>query len=90
MPSIEGVVADAFGLGRQTRIAAGLGALIDVVDGLDAIAHDVAIGRLTYLYGPVDFPATSVLSPRLNRHLILHGRTVRYGREANSLKVLLH
>lgn len=91
LPSVEGVVADTFDLGHQVRATAGLEALTEVFDGLDAIVLDVAIGQLTYLYSRVDFPpATSPLSPRLNRHLILHGRTVRYGREANSLKVLLH
>ena len=90
LPSIEGVVADTFDLGHRVRATAGLEALTEVFDGLDAIVLDVAIGQLTYLYSRADFPATSPLSPRLNRHLILHGRTVRYGREANSLKVLLH
>lgn len=90
LPSLEGLVADTFGLGRRTPVTAGLESMTDILDGLDAIALDVAIGSLTYLYGPIDFPSTSPLSPRLNRHLILHGRTVRYGREGNSLKVLLH
>lgn len=90
LPSIEGAVADTFGLGRRTSVTTGLESMTDILDGLDAIALDVAIGSLTFLYGTVDFPSTSPLSPRLNRHLILHGRTVRYGSEANSLKVLLH
>lgn len=90
LPSIEGSVADTFALGRRTSVTTGLESMTDIVDGLDAIALDVAIGSLTFLYGTVDFPSTSPLSPRLNRHLILHGRTVRYGSEANSLKVLLH
>ena len=90
LPSVEGIVADAFGLGMRTRVTAGLEPLAEILDGLDALELDVAIESLSSLYGWADFTATSSLSPRLNRHLILHGRTVRYGSEANSLKVVLH
>ncbi len=90
LPSVEGIVADAFGLGMRTGVTAGLEPLAEILDGLDALQLDVALESLSYLYGRADFAAVSALSPRLNRHLILHGRTVRYGNEANSLKVFLH
>jgi len=90
LPCIEGVVADTFGLGKRTRITAGLESLVDIFDGLDALELEVGISTLAGLYSPVDFSTTSGLSTTLNRHLILHGRTVRYGNEPNSLKVFLH
>ena len=90
LPCVEGAVADGFGLGTRGPVTAGLEPLVEIFDGLEALELDIAIGSLSQLYGRINFGATSTLSPRLNRHLILHGRSVRYGTEANSLKVFLH
>lgn len=90
MPCIEGVIADGFGLGGRMKVVTGLEPLRDVFDGLEEIELEVAIESLLGLYSKIDFGMTSNLSPRLNRHLILHGRSIRYGTEANSLKVFFH
>lgn len=90
LPCLEGVAADAFSLGQKVTVPQGLEHLADLFEGLDALGLDVALDSLGTLYGRVDFRDASRLSPRLNRHLILHGRAVRYGSEANSLKVFLH
>ena len=90
LPCLEGVVADAIGLGQKVSVPQGLEYLGDLFEGLDALGLDVALDSLGTLYGRVDFRDASRLSPQLNRHLILHGRAVRYGSEANSLKVFLH
>ena len=90
LPCLEGVAADAFGLGKKVAVPQGLEYLVDLFDGLDALGLDIALDSLATLYGRVDFNDASRLSPRLNRHLILHGRAVRYGTEANSLRVFLH
>jgi hypothetical protein len=90
MPCLEGVVADAIGLEQRRGVRYGLEPLGPLFGGLDALALTVALESLDTLYGWVDFSAASRLTPRLNRHLILHGRAVRYGTEANSLKVFLH
>ena len=91
LPCLEGVVADTFALGANSRVTDGLDSIAsDLVQGFDALEVEVALAALSALYGSVDFSTTSPFSPRLNRHLILHGRTVRYGTEANSLKVILH
>jgi hypothetical protein len=90
LPCIEGVAADTFGMARSVRVPEGVESLSDFLDGLDALALDVALDSLGSLYGPVDFGEASPLSPRLNRHLILHGRVVRYGNEANSLKMFMY
>ena len=90
LPTVEGIVAGAFDLGRRVKVTPGLEPLFDIFDGIDELALEVAVASLSQLYGNVDFGLTSPLSPTLNRHLILHGRTVRYGTEANSLKVFFH
>ena len=90
LPCLEGAAADAFGLGRRVGVPSELEHLVDLFDGLDAIGLDIALDSLGTLYGRVDFSDASRLSPQLNRHLILHGRAVRYGTESNSLKVFLH
>lgn len=90
MPCLEGVVADAFGLGQRVSVPQGLEHLADLFEGLDALGLEVALDSLGTLYGQIDFRDASRLSPQLNRHLILHGRAVRYGSEVNSLKVFLY
>ena len=53
------------------------------------VVTDAMLETLTVLWRSSSFATLNPLSRGLNRHHILHGVTVRYGTEANSLKVFL-
>jgi hypothetical protein len=90
LPTIEGIAVDVF-LPATTQtsprrvVATGVASHSSWDDAL----IDGLIEVLTVLYGTTDFSSARPRSRQLNRHLILHGRTVAYGTEANSLKLLL-
>jgi hypothetical protein len=90
LPLIEGIAVDVFlpatsQTSPRVVVETGVAGHSDWEDAL----IDGLIDVLTVLYGKTDFTTARPRSRQLNRHLILHGRTVAYGTETNSLKVFL-
>lgn len=86
LPLIEGIAFDVFATKKNSS------KLVPVVS--DALAvDDLVIGTalvqtVSILWVHQDFAVVPSGSRRLNRHLVLHGRSLGYGTEENSVKVL--
>lgn len=85
LPLLEGISIDAFAPGSTLRSP--VPALTSSAS-LSAAAGDAIVETVTLLWAHQDFAATSPTSRRLNRHLIMHGRSTGYGTAANAVKVL--
>lgn len=55
----------------------------------EELLSDGTLGALSILWASESFSSVSPASSSLNRHRVLHGRSLRYGTEENSLKVFL-
>jgi hypothetical protein len=84
LPLLEGIAADAFAPGTRRGIR-GMLAASPLLRGLTG---DALVETVTILYSDTDFSLTAAASRRLNRHSILHGRSVGYPTAANAVKVL--
>jgi hypothetical protein len=86
LPHVEGILFDAF------SGPTGDTALRNLVRGNDEIQDSAMASELVAavmaIWGPLPFSETPQETRRLNRHLILHGRTTGYGTKENSTKLL--
>lgn len=91
LPMIEGIAFEVFDpelMIQTTNPRTPIRSAIESYERRDLLA-DAMLNALTVLWARVPFGSAPPMSRMLNRHLILHGRTLRYGTEANSLKVFL-
>jgi hypothetical protein len=86
LPSIEGILVQEFRPGswdKSPKLA------LQAANGLaDDSIRAAIVDTGTFLYGGIDFAATPARSRQLNRHFILHGHSIGYGTETNSVQVL--
>jgi len=90
LPLIEGIAFEVFDPDRSAARRTNPKALFASRVGqeeLREVLSDALLHALTLLWGDVDFVTVKPGSRVLNRHLVLHGRTIGYGTEANSLRV---
>lgn len=92
---IEGVISDESGVLGNMRVGR---RLEEAVQGrspvtLDEFGGMVALPALEVLdreiFAPREFATISIHDTQLNRHVILHGRTVGYGTRVNALRTLM-
>ena len=84
LPQLEGIAIDAFAPGSTLKSP--VPALTST--GLTVVAGDAMVETVTVLWAYQDFSAIAAGSRRLNRHLVLHGRSTGYGTGENAVKVL--
>lgn len=89
LPHVEGIAVDVFAPGSRTSDPRKLYEAGGDPDGVERLLAEGLVAVFDLLYVWTSFATVSPRTRRLNRHLILHGRTVSYGSEANSLKVFL-
>lgn len=89
LPHVEGVLVDVFAPGAGVVKIPKL--YRDSID--EAHSHALLvegfIAALEVVYGFEPFATTSPRRRKLHRHAILHGRSIKYASEANSLKVFM-
>lgn len=91
LPVIEGVISDRSGILRDKRVGRRLDHILDTETGrwesLSAVpALDVVDEEL---FAREDFAGVAIDETALNRHLILHGRTVGFGSRETAVRVLM-
>jgi hypothetical protein len=92
LPVIEGVVAAVFQPTKADALNPGRAmknATQDERVAFHGVLVDAMVHTLTSMWANTNFLTANPRAQTLNRHLILHGRSVGYGREVNSLKVFL-
>lgn len=89
LPVVEGVVAAVFEPSAKHPGKAIRHATQDERLAYHRVLVDAMVTTLTAIWQPSDFTTANPRTRTLNRHLILHGRSVGYGTEVNSLKVFL-
>jgi hypothetical protein len=86
LPHLEGIAAATFEPGtRRTNVTA---LLTEALTTERATMSDALVDAVTLLWAPIPFGNTGLSDRRLNRHLVLHGRSTLYGSQVNSTKVL--
>jgi hypothetical protein len=89
LPLVEGIAIQAFGDAKSIKPAVAYAAWSESTrEGSDIFA-EALLETLSAFWVRVEFDAVGPRSHLLNRHVILHGRSVGYGTESNSLRVFL-
>jgi hypothetical protein len=86
LPHLEGIAIDAFEPGSKATSPAKPTAAAMV--NADFVTGDALVEAVTVLWTYQGFDVVRPTDRRLNRHLILHGRSTGWGSEANSTKLL--
>ncbi len=86
LPTLEGIAVDAFAPG--TNLTSPVPAIQTANAQLATGVGDSVLDTVTVLWTGRRFSATQLSDRALNRHLILHGHSTRYGTAVNSAKVL--
>jgi len=86
LPQIEGIAIEAFAPGSTDTNPKGV--IKNAVATYDAVMGPAIVEAVTILWARQDFGVVAPGSRRLNRQLVLHGRSTGYATEENSAKVL--
>lgn len=86
LPHLEGIAMAAFAPGTKTTKMRSV--VTEAAGAYDLLLGDALVQAATRLWTPHDFDQVRPSGRRLNRHLILHGRSTGYGTEENSTKLL--
>lgn len=86
LPHIEGIAIEAFAPGSDATSPKA--AIETAAQTYDAVMGPAMVDTVTILWARQDFGPIANGSRRLNRHLILHGRSTGYASAENSAKVL--
>jgi hypothetical protein len=91
LPVIEGVVSDKSGVLENMRVGRRLNEILEKESGpLDAICAANALAVVDQeIFGFRSFEDAAIEDPALNRHLVLHGRTVGFGNEVNAVRTFM-
>ena len=89
LPLIEGIAVEVFGPGSPVTNPAKLYRSGADAERFDKLLAEGLLATLDVLYLWTPFASVKPTSRTLNRHLIMHGRIVRYASETNSLRVFL-
>jgi hypothetical protein len=89
LPHVEGIAVDVFSPGAGAK-----NPMLLYKDGVDPEQLDRMLGEallftLDVLYQWVPFASINPRARTWNRHVVLHGRSINYASEANSLRVFL-
>jgi hypothetical protein len=91
LPVLEGIISDRSGVLEHMRVGKRFEVMLDTADAelisfSAASALDVLDGELFKSWA---FPGVAISEDALNRHLILHGRTVAFGTPVNATRILM-
>jgi hypothetical protein len=92
LPVLEGIISDRSGVLQGMRVGRRFDDLLDHDDELDllAIAAVPALDVLdSEVFASEDFDGVAIDDTALNRHAILHGRSIGYGTEVTACRVLM-
>ena len=91
LPLIEGIAIEVFPMPAAKNPATVIRKVrLDPMAGtVNRLFTEALLTTLSAFWAFVDFDTVPPTSRQLNRHTVLHGRTVRYGTQANSLRVFL-
>lgn len=89
LPHVEGIAVEVFHPGAERVKHLELYRTGVDPDRLDGLIAEGLLAILDVLYGWVSFRSVKLRSRELRRHPILHGRTIAFGSEPNSLRVFL-
>jgi hypothetical protein len=91
LPIIEGVISDRSGVLQDKRVGRRLNHLLHTQTGpWDALSAIPALSVVDReLFARRDFAKVRMAETALNRHIILHGRSVGFGTEQNAIQTLM-
>lgn len=87
-PHLEGIAIEAFRPGGKSKESGPQQAILDAFGAHRDAADDAVVATVTLLWTPLEFTNFATNSRLLNRHVVLHGRSLGYGTAANSAQVL--